>query len=85
MKFKLEEKYSHSKLWSMCNIYEFDSFYFSFLLILVVLILFSVTNHVVCYFRLLKFTLKKYRLNTVYTSDSIQQENIDMVEYTFNH
>ena len=28
------------------------------------------------YFRLLKFTMRKYRLNAVYASDSIQQERM---------
>ena len=27
MKLKFEEQYSHSKLWSMCNIWELDLFY----------------------------------------------------------
>ena len=45
----------------MCNIsYELGSFYFVFLF----------------FFRLLKFTLRKNRLNTVYASDSIQQERL---------
>ena len=47
-----------------------------FLLILLVSISFSVSNGFVCYFRLLKFTLRKNRLNTVYASDSIQQEGL---------
>ena len=53
----------------MCNI----SREFCFLLILLVSILFSASNRFVCYFRLLKFTLRKNRLNTVYARDSIQQ------------
>ena len=47
-----------------------------FLLILLVSISFSVSNGFVCYFRLSKFTLRKNRLNTVYASDSIQQEGL---------
>ena len=47
-----------------------------FLLILLVLILFSVSKRFVCYFRLLKFPLRKNRLNAVYASDSIQQERL---------
>ena len=39
-------------------------------------ILFSVSNHFFCYFRLLKFTTRKNILNTVYTSDSIQQKRL---------
>ena len=35
MKLKLEEEYSHLKLWPLCNIsYELDSFFFVFLLTL---------------------------------------------------
>ena len=61
----------------MCNIScGLDSFYFVFLLFLLVSILFSVSNRFVWYFRLLKFTLRKNRLNTVYASDSIQQERL---------
>ena len=61
----------------MCNIScGLDSFYFVFLLFLLVSILFSVSNRFVWYFRLLKFTLRKKRLNTVYASDSIQQERL---------
>ena len=47
-----------------------------FLLILLVLILFLVSNRFFCYFRLMKFTMRKNRLNTVYASDSIQQERL---------
>ena len=44
MKLKLEEEYSHLKIWSMSNVScEWDSFY-CFLLILLVSILFSVSN-----------------------------------------
>ena len=56
----------------MCNI----SREFCFLLILLVSILFSASNRFDCYFRLLKFTLRKNRLNTVYARDSIQQERL---------
>ena len=45
-----------------------------FLLILLVLILFIVSNRFFCYFKLMKFTMRKNRLKTVYASDSIQQE-----------
>ena len=77
MKLKLEEAYSHLKLWYMCNMSrELDYFILFFFLILFVSILFSVSNLCVCYFRLLKFTLRKNRLNTVYTGDSIQQERL---------
>ena len=38
--------------------------------------LFSVSNRFVCYFRLLKFTLRKSRLNIVNASDSIRQERL---------
>ena len=38
--------------------------------------LFTVSNRSVCYFRLLKFTLRKNRLNRVYLGDSIQQERL---------
>ena len=55
---------------------ELDYFILFFLLILFVSILFSVSNLCVCYFRLLKFTQRKNRLNTVYTGDSIQQERL---------
>ena len=47
-----------------------------FLLILLVSIFFNVNNRFFCYFRLLKFTMRKNRLNTVYTSDGIQQERL---------
>ena len=69
MKLKLEEVYSHLKPLSMFNIYELDSFYL-FLLILISTLL-SISNRFVCYFRLMKFTLGKNRLNIVYVSDSI--------------
>ena len=63
-------------------------FILRFLLVLLVSILFSVVI-VFCYFRLLKFTMKKNRLNTVYASDIIQQERLPVVwklaEYAFNH
>ena len=55
---------------------ELDSFFFVFLLILLVSILFSASNRFVCYFRLFKFALRKNRLNTVYVGDSIQQERL---------
>ena len=62
---------------------------FCFLLILLVSILFSVSNSFVCYFRFLKFTLGKNRLNTVYVSHNIQQEqlpvSLEVVEYTSDH
>ena len=45
-----------------------------FLIILLVSILLSVI--VFCYFRLTKFAMSKNRLNTVYASDSIQQERL---------
>ena len=44
LKLKLEEEYSHLKLWFVCNVsWELDSFY-CFLLILLVSILFSASN-----------------------------------------
>ena len=43
-----------------------------FFLILLVSLFFSASNHFACYFRLLKFTLRKNRLNIVYAGDSIQ-------------
>ena len=46
-----------------------------FLLILLVSILFGVVI-VFCYFRLLKFTMRKNRLNAVYISDIIQKERL---------
>ena len=61
-----------------------------FLLILLILILFIVSSRFLL-LRLLKFTMRKNRLNTVYASDSIQQERLSvvlvwkLVEYTFNH
>ena len=60
------------------------------LLILLVSILFSASNQFVYYFRLLKFTLPKSRLNTVYAGDSIQQERLVVSleigrRYFFNH
>ena len=67
MKLKIEE-YSYLKLFSF--------FFVFFLIILLVSILFSASNRFDCYFRLLKFTLKKNRLNTVYASDGIQQERL---------
>ena len=45
-----------------------------FLIILLVSILLSVI--VFCYFRLTKFAMSKNRLNTVYASDSIEQERL---------
>ena len=66
IKLKLEEEYSHLKL----------IFFLCVLLTLLILILFSVSNRFVCYFRLLKFTVRKNRLDTVYASDSIQQREI---------
>ena len=50
-------------------------FILRFLLVLLVSILFSVVI-VFCYFRLLKLTMKKSRLNTVYASDITQQERL---------
>ena len=47
-----------------------------FLFILLFSILFSVSNRFVCNFRLLKFTLGKNGLNTVYVGDSIQQKRL---------
>ena len=38
--------------------------------------LFNVIIRFVCYFRLLKFTLRKNKLNIVCASDSIQQERL---------
>ena len=62
----------------MCNIScKLDIFFVS-LLILLVSILLSDSNRFVCCFRLLKFTLRKNRLNTVYTSDNIQQERLSI-------
>ena len=73
----------------MCNrSCELDSVLFVFLLISLVSVLFSARNHFVCYFWLLKFTLRKNRLNTVYASDNIQQKRSlvsKLVEDTFNH
>ena len=60
----------------MCNIqYELDSFYFVFVNF-VSFDLFNVIIDFVCYFRLLKFTLRKNKLNIVYARDSIQQERL---------
>ena len=62
----------------MCNIsveFRVTLFFFFFVLILLCSILFSVNNRFVCYFRLLKFTLQKSRLNMVYVSD-IQQDRL---------
>ena len=62
----------------MCNIScKLDIFFVS-LLILLVSILISDSNRFVCCFRLLKFTLRKNRSNTVYTGDSIQQERLSV-------
>ena len=51
--------------------------------------MFSASNCFVCYYRLLKFTLRKNRLNTVYAGVSIQQERCPLVwklvGHTFNH
>ena len=48
-----------------------------FLLILLVPMLSSVTNRFFfCYFRLSMLTMRKIRLNTVYTNDGIQQERL---------
>ena len=85
MKLKSDEEYSHLKLWSSCNIScELDSFFF--LLILLVSILFSVSNRFICYFGLLKFTLRK---NIKYGLLCIQQEWLTLVwklvEYNFNY
>ena len=41
--------------------------------ILLVSILYSVSNRFVCYFRLFRFTLGKSRLNTVYASDRLPE------------
>ena len=46
------------------------------LLVLLVSILHSLGNGFVCYFRSLKFTLGKNRLDIIYVSDSIQQERL---------
>ena len=58
-------------------------------IILLVSILFSFSNSSVCYFRLFNFTLRKNRLNTVYASDSIQQErlsvSLEVGRIYFNH
>ena len=62
----------------MCNISCKLDFFLCLLLILLVSILLSHSNRFVCCFRLLKFTLRKSRLNTVYTSDSIQQERLSI-------
>ena len=77
MKLKLEQEYSHLKLWSMCNMLVIFIL-LCFLLILLVSILFSVSNCFVCYFRLLKFTLGGKRLNIAYVSGSIQQERLSI-------
>ena len=70
MKSKLEEHI-------MCNIScELNPFLLCFLLILLVSLLFSTSNRFASYFTLLKFTLRKNRLNSVYTSASIQQERL---------
>ena len=76
MKLKLEEEYSHLKLWSLWHIMWVRLILLCILLILQVSILFCFNNRFVCYFRLLNFTLRKNRLNTVYTSDSILQERL---------
>ena len=47
-----------------------------FLLILVVSLLFSVSSRFFCDLRLLKFTMRKKRLNTVCASDSIHQKRL---------
>ena len=60
----------------MCNICELDSFLLCFLLILLISILFSTSNCFVSYFILLKVTLKKNRLNSIYASAGIQQERL---------
>ena len=76
IKLKLEKEYSNLKLWSVCNIqYELNSFYFVFVNF-ASFDLFNVIIGLVCYFRLLKFTLRKNKLNIVYASDSIQQERL---------
>ena len=69
MKFKLEEEYSHLKLWSMQHIMGVR-FILHFLLILLVL-LFSVSN---CFLliQIVEVYNGENRLNTVYTSDHIQ-------------
>ena len=60
-----------------------------FLLILLVLMLFIVSICFVCYFRLLKFTLRKNRFNTVYASETLSKWDYllvwKLVEYSFNH
>ena len=73
MKLKVEEEYSYLKLFFFIF---FCFFFFFFLIILLVSILFSASNRFDCYFRLLNFTLRKNRLNTVYASDGIQQERL---------
>ena len=55
----------------MCNV---RFILLCFLLILLVSMLLSVSNCFACYFRMLKFELRKNRLNIVCASDSIQQE-----------
>ena len=50
-------------------------FILRFLLVLLVSILFRVVI-VFCCFKLLKFTMRKSRLNTVYASDITQQERL---------
>ena len=71
MKLKVEKEYSYLKLF----FFIFLCFFF-FLIILLVWLLFSASNRFDCYFRLLNFTLRKNRLNTVYASDGIQQERL---------
>ena len=60
-----------------------------FLSILLVLMLFIVSICFVCYFRLLKFTLRKNRFNTVYASETLSKWDYllvwKLVEYSFNH
>ena len=70
MKSKLKDEYSHLKPWPMCNIScELDSVSFVSRYCLVSVIFF-------CYFRLLKFAIKKNTLNTVYAGDRIQHKRL---------
>ena len=75
MKLKLQEEYSLLNL-NLCVTYHMSYIFLCLLLILLVSILFSASNQFVYYFRLLKFTLTKNRLNTIYGGDNIQQERL---------
>ena len=75
----------------MCNIScELDSFFFCFLLILLVSILFSVSNHFVCYFRLIveiyiEEKQTEYRFMPVIAFSKREYLLVwKLVQYTFN-